>query len=154
MHAHTPLNRRTGIGPAIAAVKPTRIAGPNAFKTDANHRWTCRLGRRNHPNNAKERKKLELMSAVEDRARKYRESNPAVKTKRSESSTRKANAEAGKKQKRKTPNSHLDAPIAGLEVIGVARLANRTVIAAKRNQIKAHGIEQKKELEPRLLKRE
>ena len=107
-----------------------------------------------HTNNAKERKKLELdVGQWKDRAKKYREQTAAVKTNEAYKALLHeiANAEG---EAAKAEDAELAIMMAGDDLDRRAKSAEarlreaETVIAAERNQMKARGIEQKKELKP------
>jgi uncharacterized protein len=137
---------------------PKRVQEADAKLTGA--RADVASAKEAHTNNAKERKKLELdVGQWKERARKYRDQTAAVKTneayKALQHEIANAEAEAAKAEDAELAimmvADDLDRRVKSAE----ARLREaETVIAAERNQIKAHGIEQKKELEAALLKRE
>jgi predicted nucleic acid-binding Zn-ribbon protein len=113
-----------------------------------------------HTNNAKERKKLELdVGQWKERARKYRDQTAAVKTNEAYKALLHeiANAEA---EAAKAEDAELAIMMAADDVdrrvkAAEARLREaETVIASERNQMKARGIEQKKDLEAALATRE
>jgi len=165
MHAAIPhLIDVQAIDQHIAALKadleslPKRVQEADAKLTGA--RADVAAAKEAHTNNAKERKKLELdVGQWKDRARKYRDQTAAVKTNEAYKALQHeiANAEA---EITKAEDAELAIMMAADELdrrvkSAEARLREaETVIAAERNQIKAHGIEQKKELEAALLKRE
>jgi predicted nucleic acid-binding Zn-ribbon protein len=113
-----------------------------------------------HLNNAKERKKLELdVAQWKERARKYREQTAAVKTNEAYKALlheiANAEAEAAKAEDAELAimmtADDLDRRVKSAE----ARLREaETMIAAERDQIKARGVDEKKQLEAALARRQ
>jgi predicted nucleic acid-binding Zn-ribbon protein len=165
MHAAIPhLIDVQAIDQQIAALRadleslPKRIQEADAKLAGA--RAEVAAAKEAHTNNAKERKKLELdVGQWKERARKYREQTAAVKTNEAYKALLHeiANAEA---EAAKAEESELEIMMVGDDLdrrvkSAEARLREaETVIAAERNQIKAKGIEEKKQLDAALVKRE
>ena len=165
MHAAIPhLIDVQAIDQQIAALRadleslPKRIQEADAKLAGA--RTEVASAKEAHTNNAKERKKLELdVGQWKERARKYREQTAAVKTNEAYKALLHeiANAEA---EAAKAEESELEIMMVGDDLdrrvkSAEARLREaETVIAAERNQIKAKGIEEKKQLDAALVKRE
>jgi predicted nucleic acid-binding Zn-ribbon protein len=113
-----------------------------------------------HTSNAKERKKLELDAGQwKERARKYRDQTAAVKTNEAYKALLHeiANAEA---EAAKAEEAQLEIMMAGDELdrrvkSTEARLREaETAIAAERKQMETRAVEQKKQLDAALMKRE
>jgi len=165
MHAAIPhLIDVQAIDQQIAALKadldslPKRIQEADAKLAGA--RAEVAAAKEAHLNNAKERKKLELdVAQWKERARKYREQTAAVKTNEAYKALlheiANAEAEAGKAEDAELAimmtADDLDRRVKSAE----ARLREaETLIAAERDQIKARGVDEKKQLEAALAKRE
>jgi len=165
MHAAIPhLIDVQAIDQQIAALRadleslPKRIQEADAKLAGA--RAEVAAAKEAHTNNAKERKKLELdVGQWKERARKYREQTAAVKTNEAYKALLHeiANAEA---EAAKAEESELEIMMVGDDLDRRVKSAEtrlreaETVIAAERNQIKAKGIEEKKQLDAALAKRE
>jgi predicted nucleic acid-binding Zn-ribbon protein len=165
MHAAIPhLIDVQAIDQQIAALKadleslPKRIQEADAKLAGA--RAEVAAAKEAHLNNAKERKKLELdVAQWKERARKYREQTAAVKTNEAYKALlheiANAEAEAGKAEDAELAimmtADDLDRRVKSAE----ARLREaETLIAAERDQIKARGVDEKKQLEAALARRQ
>ena len=165
MHAAIPhLIDVQAIDQQIAALKadleslPKRIQEADAKLAGA--RAEVAAAKEAHLNNAKERKKLELdVAQWKERARKYREQTAAVKTNEAYKALlheiANAEAEAAKAEDAELAimmtADDLDRRVKSAE----ARLREaETLIAAERDQIKARGVEEKKQLQAALATRE
>ena len=165
MHAAIPhLIDVQAIDQQIAALKadleslPKRIQEADAKLAGA--RAEVAAAKEAHLNNAKERKKLELdVAQWKERARKYREQTAAVKTNEAYKALlheiANAEGEAAKAEDAELAimmtADDLDRRVKSAE----ARLREaETLIAAERDQIKARGVEEKKQLQAALATRE
>ena len=165
MHAAIPhLIDVQAIDQQIAALKadleslPKRIQEADAKLAGA--RAEVAAAKEAHLNNAKERKKLELdVAQWKERARKYREQTAAVKTNEAYKALlheiANAEAEAAKAEDAELAimmtADDLDRRVKSAE----ARLREaETLIAAERDQIKARGVDEKKQLEAALARRQ
>jgi len=165
MHAAIPhLIDVQAIDQQIAALKadleslPKRIQEADAKLAGA--RAEVAAAKEAHLNNAKERKKLELdVAQWKERARKYREQTAAVKTNEAYKALlheiANAEGEAAKAEDAELAimmtADDLDRRMKSAE----ARLREaETLIAAERDQIKARGVDEKKQLEAALAKRQ